>query len=161
MATIFMRRIQQQDNPEVAQLIRTVMTEYGTVGEGYSIMDKEVDEMFEHYNNDRSAFWILETDEKVIGCGGIGPLKGGIENTCELKKMYFYAEARGKGWGRKMVQTCLDTAKELGYTICYLETVERMATANLLYQKMGFELLDEPMGCTGHSACETRYAKNL
>jgi len=52
-----------------------------------------------------------------------------------------------------------------GYSIndpsCYLETVERMREANGLYQKMGFEVLDGPLGCTGHGACDTRYLLRL
>jgi len=155
------RLIQKEDNPIVAQLIRTVMTEFSCVGEGYSIMDKEVDEMWENYTNDRARFFVLTLDEKIVGCGGIGPLQGGNETTCELKKMYFYPETRGHGMGRKMVETCLNAAKNIGYQTCYLETVERMIAANRLYEKMGFKLLENPMGCTGHGACDTRFSREI
>lgn len=155
------RLIQKSDNLAVAQIIRTVMTEFGTVGEGYSIMDKEVDEMYETYTNDKSYFLVLTNGEKIVGCGGIGPLKGGDKQTCELKKMYFYPEARGHGFGQKLVEICLEKAKNIGYKTCYLETVERMIQANQLYKKLGFKLLSQPMGCTGHSACDRQFAKEL
>ncbi len=35
-----------------------------------------------------------------------------------------------------MVEECLAAARELGYRQCYLETVERMEVANMLYKKM-------------------------
>lgn len=159
--TFSFRQIEQKDNPAVAKLIRTVMTEFGAVGAGYSIMDKEVDEMWETYTTPNAYFFVLEKDAKIVGCGGIGPLQGGDVGTCELKKMYFYAEARGYGMGRKMVEKCLEKAKSMGYTTCYLETIERMQAANSLYQKMGFELLETSMGCTGHSACDRQFAKKI
>lgn len=155
------RLIQKADNPAVATLIRTTMTEFGAVGEGYSIMDKEVDEMWETYTNDNSYFLVLTLEDKIVGCGGIGPLQGGDSKTCELKKMYFYPEARGHGKGRELVEKCLEKAKEIGYEICYLETIERMTQANKLYEKLGFQLQSQPMGCTGHGACDRQFAKNL
>ena len=75
--------------------------------------------------------------------------------------MYFLPEARGHGWGRKLMEKCLDTARRLGYQKCYLETVERMQTANLLYKKMGFEALCGRMGDTGHGSCDTYLVKDL
>ena len=34
----------------MARIIRDVMTEFGAVGDGYSIMDSEVNSMFEAYS---------------------------------------------------------------------------------------------------------------
>lgn len=157
----FFRPITAAENPQIASIIRTVMTEFGTVGPGYSINDPEVDHIFESYQNDRSAYFVLEGVGKVLGGGGIGPLEGADDSVCELKKMYFLPEARGKGYGREIIQLLIDTAREIGYQQCYLETVERMAAANSLYQKMGFERRSCPMGNTGHSSCETYYVKKL
>lgn len=156
-----LRRIQQSDNPQVAKLIRGVMTEFGAVGEGYSIMDPEVDHMYEAYSTDNTAFFVIEKDGKILGGGGVGPLQGGDPQTCELKKMYFYPELRGLGFGKTLVQKCLQAARELGYTGCYLETIERMWQANLLYQRMGFKELKEKMGNTGHCACELKYFRKI
>ena len=72
--THVIRRIRQHDNAVVAQIIRTVMTEYGAVGEGYSIEDPEVDDMFGAYSGNRSAFFVIEMNGIIVGCGGIAPL---------------------------------------------------------------------------------------
>jgi putative acetyltransferase len=162
-ATFEIRPIQPEDNEQTARLIRTVMTEFGCVGEGYSILDPEVDDMFGAYNHDRAAFFVITRpgDGTVLGCGGIGPLSGGDELTCELKKMYFYPELRGHGLGREMVARCLEAAHRIGYRRCYLETVARMEQANRLYRKMGFKKMDGPMGSTGHSSCEAWYLKEM
>ncbi|MCB0677847.1 MAG: bifunctional helix-turn-helix transcriptional regulator/GNAT family N-acetyltransferase [Saprospiraceae bacterium] len=154
------RPIQEADNPQVARLIREVMTEFGTVGEGYSIMDPEVDRMYETYKG-RSSFFVIEQQGAIQGCGGIGPLTGGPADVCELKKMYFYPSLRGLGFGKRLVDLCLQAALEYGYRRCYLETVDRMWQANLLYQRAGFERLSQPMGNTGHSSCEAYYIREL
>ncbi|MEK7254353.1 MAG: GNAT family N-acetyltransferase, partial [Bacteroidota bacterium] len=133
------RPIENADNEKAAHLIRTVMTEFGCVGEGYSINDPEVDAMFETYSQERSVFFIVTYQGELVGGGGIAPLAGGDGETCELKKMYFYPQVRGFGLGKKMVRLCLEAAKEKGFRRCYLETVGRMEAANHLYQKMGFE----------------------
>ncbi len=155
------RPIQKQDKEQVAVLIRTVMTEFGCVGEGYSINDPEIDDMFHAYNREGAAFFVIENEGRVVGCGGIAPLEGGDKSTCELRKMYYYPELRGKGWGKKMLDHCLQIAKEKGYTQCYLETVERMEQANILYRKMGFRKSGQRFGDTGHGSCEAFYVKEL
>ena len=147
------RAITRKDNPRVARIIREVMTEYGAVGCGYSIEDPEVDDMFGYYPVADSTFLVIERDGEVIGCGGIGPLKGGDDGVCELRKMYLLPEARGTGIGHRLLIQCLESAREHGYTQCYLETLEHMTHARHLYRKHGFKPIDKPMGETGHSAC--------
>ena len=75
--------------------------------------------------------------------------------------MYFLKEARGKGIGYKMILKCLEKAKEFGFEKCYLETLPNMLSAQKLYQKVGFQYLDEPLGCTGHSSCPVWMIKKL
>jgi len=155
------RPIHPDDNATVAHIIRTVMTEFGCVGEGYSINDPEVDDMAGAYAKTGSVFLVLEIEGEIVGCGGIAPLAGGDATTCELRKMYFLPEARGKGLGRKLLDLCLTKARQLGYEKCYLETVARMDKANRLYQQAGFQVLDTPLGDTGHCSCDAHYVKVL
>lgn len=156
-----LRPIRKEDNMQVATVIKDVMTAYECVGEGYSITDPELEDMYAAYNDDRSAFFVIAHGDKIYGCGGIGPLVGGDKGTCELKKMYFYPEIRGRGLGKAMMDVCIAAARDKGYSLCYLETVERMARANVLYNKYGFNKLKSQSGSTGHCGCDTFYAKEL
>jgi putative acetyltransferase len=156
-----LRPIRKEDNATMARIIRTVMSEYSCVGEGYSIQDPEVDFLSEVFTGDKSFYWVVEKDGEVLGGAGIGPLKGASKEFCELKKMYFSIQLRGKGLGKKLAAILLEKAKAAGFQFCYLETVERLSTANLLYQKMGFERLSAPIGDTGHGSCEFQYVKTL
>jgi putative acetyltransferase len=94
--------------------------------------------------------------------GGLGPLEGGNKFTCELQKMFLRPEARGIGLGQQLLLLLLlDDARTRDYRKCYLETLDRMYPANELYQKNELELLDKPMGTTGHDSCDRWYLLNL
>ncbi len=155
------RPILAEDEIQVAQLIKTVMAEFGIVGEGYSSNDAEIEHMYTAYANERSVFFVIERSGRILGGGGIGPLAHAQPDICELRKMYFYPELRGLGLGKKLVEMCLNEARKIGYQECYLETVERMWQANLLYQKMGFRRLEHRRGDTGHCSCELYYGLTL
>jgi putative acetyltransferase len=147
------RPIRSTDNPVVAGIIRQVMTEFGAVGCGFSINDAEVDTMFEAYPAPTSAFFVVEREGVVLGCGGIAPLQGGDAGTCELRKMYFLPELRGTGMGSRLLGIILDAARKSGYSLCYLETLEAMDRARKLYTGHGFTPVCHPLGNTGHTSC--------
>jgi putative acetyltransferase len=156
-----LRRIRAQDDSTVAAIIRTVMPEFGATGCGFAINDPEVDWMSRAYAEPRSAYFVIERDGKVIGGGGIAPLSGGDEGTCELRKMYFLPEARGIGAGTAMMARCLQAARDAGFARCYLETLAGMDAAMRLYERTGFRRLDAPLGDTGHGGCNTFYLLDL
>jgi putative acetyltransferase len=160
-AKLTIRLIEKRDNALVADIIRVVMTEFKAVGCGYSINDSEVDDMYSAYAPERSAFYVVELNAQVLGCGGFGPLTGAEEDTCELRKMYFKSELRGLGAGTRLLNLCLEKAAKAGYRHCYLETMDTMQKAQRLYGKYGFNYLDKPMGNTGHSSCGTWMAREL
>jgi len=155
------RKIQKADNLIVKKLIIDVMSEYNCVGENSSSSDPELEDMFLEYNSGNSEFYVIEKDNLILGCGGFAHLKDGAEDTCELRKMYFQKEIRGIGLGREFLNLLITRAKESGYKQMYLETVERMERANVLYQKNGFKKLTSNSGNTGHSACDSYYVKEL
>jgi putative acetyltransferase len=154
-AKFTIRKIRSEDNPEVSEIIRSVMTEFGAVGCGHSIEDAEVNEMFGAYPEPHSVFYVIERDKKILGCGGVGPLIGGKPGVCELRKMYFLPELRGSGLGKKLLTLILDDARKLGYSLCYLETLDNMDGARRVYQKFGFSFINGPLGNTGHSGCNS------
>jgi putative acetyltransferase len=155
------RPIEPRDDPAVARLIRSVMPEFGACGEGFAIMDPEVDAMSLAYAGDRARYWVVERDGRIVGGGGFAALEGGDAGTCELRKMYFLAEARGRGIGAELLALCLEAAKTCGFGSTYLETLENMHDARRLYEKSGFQKLEGPRGATGHYGCNSWYLREL
>lgn len=155
------REITPEDNPQVAQVVRTVLEELGVPKVGTAYADKALDDMYGTYNTPKAVYYVVELDGKIVGCAGIAQLENYEGNVCELQKMYFLDKARGKGIGNKMIKICLDKAKEFGFEQCYLETMPYMKAAQKLYQNNGFEYIDAPMGNTGHYSCPVWMLKKL
>lgn len=155
------REIKQGDNKAVESIIKQVLLEFElpTVGTAYE--DEETHNMYASYGGEKEVYFVLEDNGNVVGGGGIKKLANIDENICELQKMYFLPEARGKGFGKLMFNMCIAAATEFGYDKCYLESASVMETAIKIYEKNGFEQLEGPIGGTGHYSCGVWMLKNL
>ena len=158
---ILIREIQQKDNKAIANVIRTVFISDDYPKTGTAFEDLQLNQMFETYQQPNSIYFVVESSNQIVGGAGVSPLQNSDENICELQKMYFLEEARGKGLGFQMIQKCLEKAKEFGFEKCYLETLPEMKNAQKLYQKVGFQYIDSPLGETGHSSCPVWMIKVL
>lgn len=152
---LIIREIKKEDNSLIASVIRRVFEEdnYPKVGTAYA--DSCLDELFEVYSSPKSIYFVVESDGNIVGGGGLSQLENSDLNYCELQKMYFLTEIRGKGIGLQLIQKCLQKAVEFGYEKCYLETLPVMVNAQNLYKKVGFEYICAPLGGTGHTSCPT------
>ncbi|POS00866.1 GNAT family N-acetyltransferase [Flavobacterium croceum] len=156
------RAINKNDNPKIAQVIRSIFIADNYPKTGTAFADKQLDSMYETYLATNAIYFVLENQlGDIVGGAGIAPLENENKTICELQKMYFLPEVRGKGLGKKLILLCLQTAKIFGYTQCYLETLPEMKIAQKLYTSVGFEYLCAPMGTTGHTNCPVWMIKNL
>lgn len=161
MSEVIIRPIKQADDKEIAQVIRSVLIEMGVPKVGTAYADVSLDTMYTTYQNEGANYFVAVHDGKLCGGAGIAQLQNYEGAVCELQKMYFLNEIRGRGIGRKMIDTCLDFAKKVGYEKVYIETMPYMQAAQELYKKSGFYYLDGPLGDTGHSACPVHMLKDL
>lgn len=149
------RKVQQSDNPQLAQLIRGILEDMGVPKKGTAYEDTALDFMFETYQEPKSTFFVIEHIEKIIACGGIAPLNG-YRDFCEFQKMYVLKDFRHQGLASNVLTRCLESAVDFGYEACYLETLPEMRIAQKLYLKKGFKYLKTPLGDTRHTACSVR-----
>ena len=161
MKSTIIREVLEKDNTALAAVIRRVLVDIGVPKIGTAYADPELDYMHKTYLKEKAAYFVLEEKDIIIGGAGIAPLEGGEPTVCELQKMYFLEEARGKGLGEKMIDHCLDYARKEGFELCYIETLPYMKAAQKLYIKKGFEYIDGPMGTTGHTSCNIWLTKRL
>ncbi|WP_431121603.1 GNAT family N-acetyltransferase [Flagellimonas flava] len=161
MGEVIIREIQPKDNAAVASVVRQVLVDLGVPKVGTAYADKALDDMYGAYDVPKATYFVAEEGGRIIGCAGVAQLENFDGNVCELQKMYLLEEARGKGLGAKMIDTCLAKAKEFGFEACYLETMPYMKAAQKLYQKNGFQYIDGPMGNTGHYSCPVWMLKEM
>ncbi len=83
------------------------------------------------------AFWVVEApgSGRVIGMGGLHRV---APDTGEVRKMYFLPELRGRGFGRKLLDTAVGFARERGIRTLTLETASVLGDAIRLYERYGF-----------------------
>ena len=161
MENIVIRELRKADNPFIAQVIRTSLEEFGVARPGTVYTDPTTDDLFLLFSNENSKYFIAESNDAVVGGCGVFPTKGLPEGTVELVKLYVNAAARNHGVGRILMEKSIQSAKELGYRTVYLETMPELGKAITLYERLGFQKLDHPLGESGHFACDLWMIKHL
>jgi len=158
---IEIRLVKKEDNLKLAKIIREVLTEFGANLKGTAFYDKETDAISESYLSDKAVYYVALINGKLVGGGGIAPIKNDKTNTCELVKMYLLPEARGLNIGKSIILKCLTFAKEVGYKYCYLETFPSMSRAIAFYKISGFKYLNKPLSQSCHYSCNVWMQKTL
>ena len=155
------RLINKNDNPEIARIIRAVLTEFKANKPGTVYYDPTTDDLYSLFSVQNSKYWILELDGKIVGGSGVYPTANLPAGCCELVKLYLLPEARGKGYGKLLIEKCFGSATKFGFKQVYLETMPELKMAVGLYERCGFEYLDGPMGSSGHFGCDLWMLKAL
>lgn len=98
---------------------------------------------------------IVYLDEKPVGCGCF---KKYNDNTAELKRMFVSPEARGLGLAKLIIKELEIEAKNRGFKTFILETLYKQVEAISLYQKVGFEIVEnyEPYVGLTNSVCMSK-----
>ncbi|MDR6846331.1 GNAT family N-acetyltransferase [Flavobacterium granuli] len=122
------------ENPDFLSLIKT-FDEY----------------LWERYPELKTNYWgnnvielntnvvVIYLDEKPVACGCF---KKYDKNTIEIKRMFVSPEARGLGLAQKVLHELELWAKEFDYSISVLETLYKQQEAIILYQKVGYVIVD-------------------
>ncbi|MEZ4792052.1 MAG: GNAT family N-acetyltransferase [Gelidibacter sp.] len=155
------RQICPNDNAPLEQVIKSIFPEFGLPLVGTAYADDETGKMFESYQGANEIYYVIERDGRIFGGAGIKPLRDFESDVCELQKMYFSPEIRGKGLGKAIILKCLEQAKAFGYKTCYLETVPALKAAIHIYESVGFKHIGKPLGNTGHFSCDVHMTKEL
>ncbi len=155
------RKIHPDDNPVIRDIIQQTILEHNAPKVGTAYSDAATQSMYATYQKPRAAYFVVENEGKIYGGAGIAALDNFDGNICELQKMYFLPEARGKGYGKQLMERCLQAARNFKYEQVYLETMDNMYDAQGLYKRVGFELLTQPLGNTGHYSCPVQMIKKI
>ncbi len=83
----------------------------------------------------RSAFWVVERGDQIIGMFGI---ESRSDDSTELRRMYLDRRHRGRGIAERMLQCAETRARELGFAKLILSTAEVQKAAITFYRKSGY-----------------------
>jgi putative acetyltransferase len=128
------------DGENIRRLVFGVLREYGLEPAPEGI-DRDLDDIEANYINGGGLFEVLEDgDGRLLGTVGLYPLD---ERSVELRKMYFVREIRGCGLGKLTLKRMIKTAREKNYERIVLETASVLKEAIGLYEKFGFQVLND------------------
>lgn len=76
-----------------------------------------------------------------VGCGGIRRIEDDANASVryEIKHLFLQPQARGRGWGRALLDELERRAKEFGADEVVLDTNSSLEAAGLLYAQSGYE----------------------
>lgn len=159
---MIIRTIRKGDDVAIAHIIRNTLEEFGANHQGTVYYDESIWHLSDIMCGERMTYFVIEDeDKKIIGGAGVYPTAGLPGDVAELVKLYTLPEARGKGYGKRLIEECLNYATDAGYKILYLESMAELSNAVTLYEKMGFVRIAEPIGNSGHSYCKIWMTKDL
>ena len=147
------REVEKNDEPILASIIRATFEEFDAPRTGTVYSDPTTDHLFDLFNRIGAVLWVAIENNQVVGCCGVYPTEGLPQMTAELVKFYLNPLARGKGIGKVLMETCINSAKEMGYKQLYLESMPQFSKAVNFYKRLGFTILNAPMGNSGHTSC--------
>ena len=96
----------------------------------------------------REAAWVADLDGHRAGCV---LCVADDERTARLRILLVDPDARGHGIGARLVDRCLEFAREAGYERMVLWTNDVLTSARRIYEARGFVLVEEsPHHSFGH-----------
>ena len=95
----------------------------------------ELDTLPGDYASPRGRLLLARDSDAAAGCVAVRPL---MRDTCEMKRLYVTPRFRATGVGRLLAERVIAEAREAGYTRMYLDTLPSMASAQRLYESLGF-----------------------
>lgn len=114
--------------------------EYDWDGSFEALAAEVVGRFVRDFDPEREDCWIAEVEGEIAGSIF---LVRQDEATAKLRLLYLEPWARGLGLGRRLVETCVARARELGYRELVLWTNSILTAARHIYETCGFELIGE------------------
>lgn len=142
-SAVTFRRYAATDYDSIASLWTRINRELAPAGkeelfEQYiaTIIDGELKQLLEIFSDARrSAFWVVESGNQIIGCFGI---EARSATDTELRRMYLDTDYRGAGIAQRMLDHAQTEARALGFTKLILSSAEIQRSAVSFYRKSGF-----------------------
>jgi putative acetyltransferase len=134
-----MLRIERIEDENKLNVVRTLFKEYlEELNENlcFQNTDEELVNPLKKYGPPRGSLFAAYVNNEPAGCIALQPLKQ--DGVCEMKRLYVRPAHRKHNIADALVEELLADAKEKGYKVMVLDTLERLQPAIRLYLKHGF-----------------------
>jgi putative acetyltransferase len=134
---------------------QATLAEYGKQIEREGGFD-DVNDLQNQYFDNGGTFLVLMDSNRVVGTGGVRRLEASV---CELKRMWFLPQYRGRGLGTRLLMRLIEWARDNGFKTMRLDVADevRSAPAVRLYERLGFTRIER----YNESLCTVWMEKNI
>jgi putative acetyltransferase len=115
-----------------------------SAGSGLSVDEKKPLSLM--YSAPRTAYFVADKRDTVVGGAGIGPLPCDFAHIAELQRFVLLPMSGHLDTGRRLLDQCLDTADRYGFRLCYVELNAEQGTLRELLERSGFKPTGKPLG---------------
>jgi putative acetyltransferase len=133
-----MIKITEPDYKNDMEIVRELFVEYKQfIGIDLCFQDfqNELAELPGKYAPPEGCILIAYLNNQPVGCVA---LKNIGEKTCEMKRLFVKQQFQGRKIGRMLAESIIEKAKNKGYKMMKLDTVESLKPALCLYKSLGF-----------------------
>ena len=118
-------------------------------------------EFFGRYDELRDGFWTAAVAGRVEGSITIDGVHA-ADTGAHLRWFIMSDALRGKGVGTRLIHTAVDFCRDKRYRRVFLRSFAGLDAARHLYEKIGFELVDEHPGVqSGTEVIQQRFELSL
>lgn len=130
------RNWQEKDRYLAAEIIKTVLLEYGLPWQPESA-DLDVIEIEKCYLEKSGEFWVIEQNNRLVGTAAYYPISRG-NKAVEIRKMYLLPNVRKQGLGQYLLEELEQEIISKGFKDIWIETASILKEAVILYEKNGY-----------------------
>src|SRR3989338_5078861 len=133
------RKFEAKDGEDVKDLILSILTkEYPFDKSVYETSD--IADIKEAYGGVRDIFFVIESDDDVIGTVGV---KEDAKDTALLRRLFVKPSCRRKGYGSLLLSKAINYCRRNNFKQVVFRATGRMAQAINLLKKSGFKEIEK------------------
>jgi len=132
-------KIIHAEQPDEIEKIGCLFREYEkflAVDLCFQDFEEELADLPGKYNAPDGALLMAVDGKEAAGCVALRKLS---DDVCEMKRLFIRPKYRGRKLGKMLAEKIIEEAVKRGYSLMYLDTLEKLQEAIQLYKSLGFK----------------------